>query len=93
MFRIKIEKKADKFLRKLPPKSRRIVAEKISELKDNPFPGGNREKLELPFEPPVYRLHVSRSFTVFYIIDTDENVIRIDQINTIEKAHNNYSRR
>ena len=46
-----------------------------------------------PHPPAVYRLHVSRSFTVFYIIETDENVIKIEKIMTIERAHKEYSRR
>lgn len=93
MFTIVIEKKAEKFLNNLPQKVRRIVVEKILELKEDPFPGGNKEKLEYHHPPAVYRLHVSRSFTVFYIIETDEHLIKIEKIRTIERAHKEYSRR
>ncbi|WFN34995.1 hypothetical protein L1S32_02425 [Methanogenium sp. S4BF] len=93
MFTIVIEKKAEKFLKDLPPKSRRIIVDKIMELKDDPFPGGNKEKLDYNHPPAVYRLHVSRSFTVFYIIVTDEMVVKIEKIRTIERAHKDYSRR
>lgn len=93
MFAILIERRAREFLKGLPPKTRRIVVEKIQELAENPFPGGDREKLEYPHPPAVYRLHISRSFTVFYIIEPEENVVKIEKIMTIEKAHKEYSRR
>lgn len=93
MFSIVIEKKAEKFLKKLPQKARRIIVDKILELRDDPFPGGNKEKLEYDHPPVVYRLHVSRSFTVFYIIENDEHLIKIVKITTIEHAHKEYSRR
>ena len=93
MFTLVIESKAEKFLKMLPQKTRRIIVEKILDLREDPFPGGNKEKLDYPHPPAVYRLHVGRSFTVFYLIETDENVIKIEKIMTIEKAHKEYSRR
>ncbi len=54
------------------------------ELKEDPFPGGNREKLECPHPPAVYRLHIGRSFTVFYVI---ESIVKIEKIMAIEKVH------
>jgi len=67
-----------------------IVVEKIRGLAEDPFPGGNKEKLEYPHPPVVYRLHIGMSFTVFYIIEHEENVVKIM---AIEKAHKEYSRR
>ena len=93
MFAIVIEKKAREFLKRLPPKIRRIIVEMILGLKDDPFPGGNKEKLEYPYPPTVYRLHIGRSFIVFYIIEYEENVVKIEKIVTIERAHKEYSRR
>ncbi|WP_298666448.1 type II toxin-antitoxin system RelE/ParE family toxin [uncultured Methanofollis sp.] len=92
MFTIVIERKAEEFLKKLPQKTRRIAVEKILELQEDPFPGGNKEKLECPHPPAVYRLHISRSFTVFYLIENDEQVVKIEKIMTIERAHKEYSR-
>ncbi|WOX58621.1 type II toxin-antitoxin system RelE family toxin [Methanoculleus receptaculi] len=64
MFAILIERRAREFLKGLPPKTRRIVVEKIQELAENPFPGDrDKEKLEYPHPPAIYRLHISRSFT------------------------------
>jgi len=92
VFTIVIERKAEEFLKKLPQKTRRIAVEKILELQEDPFPGGNKEKLECPHPPAVYRLHISRSFTVFYLIENDEQVVKIEKIMTIERAHKEYSR-
>lgn len=47
----------------------------------------------LPEPPVVYRLHVGRSFTVFYLIDHEVNQVKIEKITTIEKAHKEYFRR
>ena len=93
MFTLVIESKAEKFLKMLPQKTRRIIVDKILNLMEDPFPKGNKEKLTYPHPPAVYRLHISRLFTVFYIIETDENVIKIEKILTIERAHKEYSRR
>lgn len=93
MFTILIERKARAFLKGLPPKTRRIVVEKIQDLARDPFPGGNKEKLEYPHPPAVYRLHISRAFTVFYIIEHEENTVKIEKIMTIERGHKEYSRR
>jgi len=93
VFTIVIERRAREFVKRLPPKTRRIIVEEILELKEDPFPGGNKEKLEYPRPPAVYRLHIGRSFTVFYIIEREESVVKIEKIMTIEKAHKEYSRR
>ncbi len=93
MFTVLIERKAREFLKRLPPKARRIIIEKIQELTEDPFPGGNKEKLEYPHPPAVYRLHISRSFTVFYTIEHEEKTVKIAKVVTIERAHKEYSRR
>jgi mRNA-degrading endonuclease RelE of RelBE toxin-antitoxin system len=93
VFTIVIERRAREFVKRLPPKTRRIIVEKILELKEDPFPGGNKEKLECPHPPAVYRLHIGRSFTAFYVIEQEENIVKIEKILAIEKAHKEYSRR
>jgi mRNA-degrading endonuclease RelE of RelBE toxin-antitoxin system len=93
VYTLVIERKAEKFLKILPKKTRRIIVDKILCLIEDPFPNGNKEKLNYSHPPAVYRLHIGRSFTVFYIIETDENVIKIEKIHLIERAHKEYSRR
>jgi len=92
-FTIVIEKRAREFLKKIPIKTRRIIVDKIHGLIQDPFPGGNKEKLDYPHPPAVYRLHVSRSFTVFYLIEEEEQLVKIEKNMTIEKAHKRYSYR
>ena len=93
VFSIVIERRARDYLKRLPQKSRRIIVEKILDLEHDPFPGGNKEKLMFPEPPVVHRLHVGRSFTVFYLIDHEVNQVKIEKITTIEKAHKEYFRR
>lgn len=88
-----IEKKAREFLKRPPLKTRRIVVEKIQELAEDPFSGGDRENLEYPHPPAVYRLPISRSFAVFYTIEHEETIVMIAKIMTIERAHREHSRR
>ncbi len=93
VFDIVIERKAQDFLKKLPVKSRHIVVNKILELKEDPYPGGNKERLSYPHPPAVYRLHVGRSYTVFYLIENENNLVKIEKIMTIERSHKEYSKR
>lgn len=93
MFTLVIEKNAEKFLKRLPKKTRRIIVDRILDLREDPFPGGNKERLEWSHPPVVYRLHISRSFTVFYCIETDERLVKIVKICSIERAHKEYFRR
>jgi mRNA-degrading endonuclease RelE of RelBE toxin-antitoxin system len=93
VFSIVIEKSAREYLGKMQKKTRRILVDKILELQYNPYPEGNKERLDYPHPPVVYRLHVSRSFTVFSIIKEDERTIRVEKIMTIEQAHKEYRRR
>jgi mRNA-degrading endonuclease RelE of RelBE toxin-antitoxin system len=67
--------------------------EKILDLREDPFPGGNKEKPECPHPPAVYRLHIGRSFTVFYSIEPGEKIVKTGKIITVERAHKEYSRR
>jgi mRNA interferase RelE/StbE len=55
------------YISELPEKSQRLIKEKCHALAEDPFPGqgGDKELLHLEFK--FYRLHISRSFTVFYI--------------------------
>ncbi len=90
--RVVIDKKALKYLAELPEKSRRLITEKCHALADDPFPGQGGDKELLHLEYNIYRMHVGRSFTVFYQIAEDDKLIKILEIATIEKAHKLYKR-
>ena len=92
-YRIFIRKSAADFLDALPDKSRRIVKEKLSILKTDPYPGPTGDKKRLNTEEVVvYRLHIGRTFTVLYLIGPDEHVVEITHLMTIEQAHKRYGR-
>jgi mRNA interferase RelE/StbE len=84
-----IDRRALLYLSELPEKSQRLIKERCHALAEDPFPGqgGDKELLHLEFK--LYRLHVGRSFTVFYQICEEEQV-KILEIVTIDKAHKLY---
>ena len=88
--KVVIDRKALLYISELPDKSRRLIKEKCHILSEDPFPGqgGDKELLHLEFK--LYRLHVGRSFTVFYQICEEEELVKILEIVTIDKAHKLY---
>jgi mRNA interferase RelE/StbE len=91
-YKVLIEEEALEFLTLLTQKSNRIVKERCQSLAEDPFPGqsGDREALHLSGHRKFYRMHVARSYTIFYQIYNDEKVVRILAITTIEQAHKMY---
>jgi mRNA interferase RelE/StbE len=93
IYRIVIKKEALEFVNALPSKSQRIVIEKCKTLADDPFPGqGDKEAIQRKGHKDIYRLHISRSYTAFYRIYKEENMVKILDVMTIEKAHKIYGR-
>ena len=88
--KVVIDRKALLYISELPDKSRRLIKEKCHVLSEDPFPGqgGDKELLHLEFK--LYRLHVGRSFTVFYQICEEDGLVKILEIVTIDKAHKLY---
>ena len=76
----------------LPDKTRRIIKTALKRLEEDPFPGskGDKEKLVLRAGVVIYRLHISRSYTVFYEIDKEEKQVIVQEILPIEQAHKKY---
>lgn len=89
-----VDKRAVNFLNDLDAKDQRIIKEKLKILQDNPYPGsdGDKEKLHTNKKRESYRLHIARSFTVIYNIDSDKGIVYITHIMPIEKAHRRYGR-
>lgn len=88
--KVVIDRKVLKYLSELPEKSQHLIKQKCHALAEDPYPGkgGDKELQHLEFK--LYRLHVGRSFTVFYQIDEDEDQVLILEIATIDKAHKLY---
>lgn len=79
-------------INRLPEKTRRIIKTALKKLEKDPFPGspGDKEKLVLRGGVIIYRLHISRSYTVFYEIDAEEKLVIVQEILPIEQAHKKY---
>jgi mRNA-degrading endonuclease RelE of RelBE toxin-antitoxin system len=93
-FDILLGDKAREYLSSLDEKSTRIVKDNLKKLADEPYPrpdagSGDREKLVVDGEE-MYRLHVGRTHTAFYLILDDEDQVRIVNIMTIDEAHKRY---
>ena len=92
MYRVLINRDAQKYIDSLTEKSKRIVKKKLETLKDNPHPGrADKKKLQLP-DYDLFRMHVSRSYTIFYRIYEEEKTVKVLDIMTIEEAHKRYGR-
>ena len=77
-FHVLIDEDAQKFLDDLPRKSNRIVKDKLKLLEVDPIPGKHGDKELLHFSDyDAYRMHIARSYTVFYRIFKDEKIVRI----------------
>ncbi len=87
-----IDRKALKYLTELPEKSQRLIKEKCHALTEDPFPGQESDKELLHLGYKLYRLHIGRSFTVFYQICEEDKLVKILEITTIDKAHKLYKR-
>jgi mRNA interferase RelE/StbE len=87
-----IDRNALKYLSELPEKSQRLIKERCHALSMDLYPGqgGDKELLHLDYK--LYRLHIGRSFTVFYQICEKDEQVKILEITTIERAHKLYRR-
>ena len=76
-------------LQSLDKKSKNICKKNLEKL-SQPYPGrGDKERLVVAGEE-VYRLHIGRTYTAFYIIDEKAKVIRVIELLSIEAAHKKY---
>ena len=82
------------YLGALDEKSRRIVIENLEKLAAEPYPkpgagSGDREKIVVDGEE-LYRLHIGRTHTAFYLVLEDEREVRVVEITDIDDAHKRY---
>ncbi|MBN1195489.1 MAG: type II toxin-antitoxin system RelE/ParE family toxin [Methanomicrobiaceae archaeon] len=92
-FTLLIRRELVDFLNTLDDKSRRIIRTKLAALEEDPYPGtGDKERLHLPDDTLLYRMHIGRSWTVFYRVDEPGALVKIMDIMTIEQAHKRYGR-
>jgi mRNA-degrading endonuclease RelE of RelBE toxin-antitoxin system len=85
---------AREYIAALDDKSTRIVKENLRKLADEPYPkpgsgSGDREKLVVDGDE-MYRLHIGRTHTAFYVVLEDEQEVRVVDITDIDDAHKRY---
>lgn len=87
--KVLLSEEAVEFLQSLDLKSRNICKKNLEKL-ENPYPGrgsGDKEKLVVAGEI-IYRLHIGRTYTAFYVIGAKE--VRVLELLSIEAAHKKY---
>lgn len=93
-FDILLGDQPQEYYEELDSKSQRIVKDNLQKLESQPYPkpdagSGDREKVTVDGEE-MYRLHIGRTHTAFYIIDENKNEVRIVEITDIDDAHKRY---
>ncbi|KXA95148.1 plasmid stabilization protein [candidate division MSBL1 archaeon SCGC-AAA259E19] len=91
-YSVEISEEVRNFLDFLDEKSRRICVENLEKLIEDPYPGtgkGDKKKETIRGEE-IFRIHIGRTYTAFYIIIEDQKLVRIIEIDTIDSAHKKY---
>jgi len=80
------------FFDNLDDKSKRILQDHFKELANAPHTwDGHRDKEKLVVSGvELYRMHVSRTWTIFYTILEEKKQVRLVVILTIDEAHEKY---
>ncbi|KAF5411165.1 MAG: type II toxin-antitoxin system RelE/ParE family toxin [Euryarchaeota archaeon] len=77
MYGVHINKNALKYVNSLTEKNERLIKRKFEILKEDPYHGrDDKKKLQLP-DYDLFRMHVGRSFTIFYRIYEAEKVVKV----------------
>lgn len=90
-YEVLVAQNVREFLADLDEKSERIVRENLQKLSE-PHPGrgsGDKEKIEWRGDE-VYRLHVGRTWTAFYDVEEDDEVVKVLKVMSVDRAHKEY---
>ncbi|MFB6191289.1 MAG: type II toxin-antitoxin system RelE/ParE family toxin [Candidatus Nanohaloarchaea archaeon] len=93
-YEIRIDTEAARYLEGLDSKSRRIIKDNLRKLEKDPYPRpqndiGDVEKVKVKGEK-LFRMHISRSYTAFYVVNEGENQVIVTEIVDIDTAHKMY---
>jgi len=86
-----VAERVAEFLDGLDTDSERIVRNNLAKLTE-PYPGrgkGDKEKITWRSRS-VFRLHIGRTWTAFYDIEPDSQVVKVLEVMPIEQAHQEY---
>lgn len=91
-YRIELSRQVQDFLEALDDKSRRICTNNLRKVAAGPYPGrgsGDKERLPVRGEE-IYRMHIGRRYTAFYIILEADRLVRVLELLPIGQAHKKY---
>lgn len=90
-YTVLVEEEVRLFLRALDAKSKTVCTKNLAKLSE-PYPGrgiGDKERIVVDGEE-VYRLHIGRTYTAFYIIEEARKLVRVLELLPIQEAHKKY---
>lgn len=93
-YEVRIDVDAAEFLDSQNEKTTSIIKDNLSKLKEEPHPSpeaqsGDREKVTVNSEE-IYWMHISRSYTAFYVVNEEDNQVIVTDIVDIDTAHKMY---
>jgi len=93
-FEVKVHTRVIAYINTVPEKSRRIIRKALEDLEQNPYPGsrGDKERLDVGHGREIFRIHIARTYTAFYSLDTENRIVKVHDILTTEQAHKKYGR-
>lgn len=91
---VRLDTGAAEYLDSLDSKSKRIVKDNLRKLEEDPYPRpqnsiGDVEKVTVNGEE-TYRMHISRKYTAFYVIEEEREQVIVTEITDIDSAHKMY---
>ena len=91
-YKVFITGEIQEMLHYLDEKSSSIIIKNIKKLKGDPYPGrGSGDKEKLPVKGKMrYRMHIGRTWTIFYSILEEEKQVRVSELLPIAEAHKKY---
>lgn len=91
-YKVLITEDTQEMLQVLDEKSSSIIITNIKKLKENPYPGrGPGDKEKLPIKGKMrYRMHIGRTWTIFYSILEEEKQVRVSEFLPIDEAQKRY---
>jgi mRNA-degrading endonuclease RelE of RelBE toxin-antitoxin system len=91
-YKVLITPEVHEILQMMDGKSSSIIIKNIKKLKEDPYPGrGSGDKERLPVKGKLrYRMHIGRTWTIFYSILEEEKEVRIAELLPINEAHKMY---
>lgn len=85
--KVEVERHTCDFVKELPIKSRRIILTYLRRLEDPPhIPEIKR------LDSDVYRMHFAKTYTIFFGVLVEQDLVRVTDMYPIGIAHKRYNR-